>query len=144
LLFGLRAVEAAELLGNLGNVLPTAKSAPSMADTELAALFDLDMAEEEPVAPTLQKPSGKHNAKPPLVIVKPAAKTSAKPAGKTKPAKAKAKRKTPARAAATVRETPKPKFKSTPTQPVKNPDSNSVAKSRTAKAAPQTGTIRKT
>ena len=52
LLFRLRAVEATELLSNLGNALPATQTprdaAQTLADADLAALFDLDMAAEDP------------------------------------------------------------------------------------------------
>src|ERR1700731_87242 len=55
LLFRLRAVEATGLLSNLGNALPATKTqrdeARTLADADLAALFDLDMEEDEPPAP---------------------------------------------------------------------------------------------
>ena len=52
LLFRLRAVEATELLSNLGNALPATQTprdeAQTLADADLAALFDLDMAADDP------------------------------------------------------------------------------------------------
>jgi uncharacterized Zn finger protein len=47
LLFKLRAVDAAELLGN---ALPAAKAPASLAGADLAALFGLEMADDEPAA----------------------------------------------------------------------------------------------
>ncbi len=73
LLFRLRAVEATELLSNLGNALPATQTprdtAQTLADADLAALFDLDMAADELPAPPpdvvpssrIQKPTRNSN-----------------------------------------------------------------------------------
>jgi len=122
LLFRLRAVEPTELLSNLGNALPATKTqrdeAQTLADVDLAALFDLDMAEDAPPAPPPkvvtssqpQKPTRKSAAMQPSPAVTPAIKTktkTAKPAVKTKSA-----------AAATIKgkpKTAKPPAKAEPT-----------------------------
>jgi len=133
-------------LANLGNAVPAAKPAPAMADTDLAALFDLEMAEDERAPPPLPlKPAGKNFAKSAAEVVKPASKAVAKSAAKTKLAKTggKAKRKPPARAEMVIREIAKPKQKATPTAPAKQPVSASLAKTRTAKTAGRTRTAKK-
>ena len=61
LLFRLRAVDAAELLGNLGSALPGTGKRPderkTLAGDDLAALFGLDMADGE--APAAHAPAGR-------------------------------------------------------------------------------------
>jgi uncharacterized Zn finger protein len=104
LLFRLRAVDETELLSNLGNALPTTPTPGDtthlLEDTDLAALFDLDMAEvEKPVPLSTRdiKPSAAQKttrksavAKPPrtrILNVKANANT-VKPADTAKPAAA--------------------------------------------------------
>jgi uncharacterized Zn finger protein len=89
LLFRLRAVDETELLSDLGTALPDARTERDTAKTlvgdDLAALFGLDMAEDEPPSPSppaevasaaLRKTSGKN------AVMKPANAAAPLAAGK--------------------------------------------------------------
>lgn len=99
LLFRLRAVDPTELLTDLGAALPGARKRrdqeKTLADDDLAALFDLDMAEGEPPAapPPARAASRGRRGKPPNA----AAAGTAAAAAKSTPAKAKAARPAPKR-----------------------------------------------
>ncbi len=82
LLFRLRAVNQADLVGSLDTAVPLAKTAPAadrvLAGDDVAALFGLDMAEAEvgaPAAAPAAKPVAKPAEKP---IVRAGAKSTAK------------------------------------------------------------------
>jgi uncharacterized Zn finger protein len=146
LLFKLRAVEAAELLGNLGNALPAAKAPTALAGADLAALFDLEMADDEiNNSPPPPKPAQKIVAKLPAEPVTPAAKPRRKPTGTTKPAKAttKVKPKAPAPLKTAKRQTAPSKPKSAAKKLAKQPTPNSLTRAHTAKVSAKTKTVRK-
>ena len=136
LLFRLRAVEATELLSNLGNALPATQmprdAAQTLADADLAALFDLDMAADDPPAPPpkvvpssrIQKPTRKSAAMQPSPAATPAVKT------KTKTAKSAVKTKS---AAATIKAKPKTAKPATKAEPI-----TSTSKSLPKPAKPAT------
>jgi uncharacterized Zn finger protein len=142
LLFKLRAVEAAELLGNFGNALPAAKAPTALAGADLAALFGLEMADEEPPPP---KPARKTATRLPAATARPAAKTSTKPAVKTKPAKitVKAKPKPSAPRSTAKQATAASKPVSKPKKAAKEPVSKSLAKPRAKKVEVKTISVRK-
>jgi uncharacterized Zn finger protein len=146
LLFKLRAVEPAELLGNLGKALPTAKAPPSLVGADLAALFDLDMAVDEPAPPPPPpKPSRKTAVRPPAGTVRPSAKSSTKPAVKAKPAKTPSKAKPKFSAPRTIAKdaTAAAKPTSKPKRAVKRTVSKSPQKGTTRTKKVQTISVRK-
>lgn len=143
LLFKLRAVEATELLSNLGAALPATKTqhdeTSPLADADLAALFGLDMAED--ALPTLppktvtssltQKPTSKDAAMPSSPGSTSAVKANtAKPAVKARSAAAPIKGKPKTAKSATKLELTTPTSKTT--QKLTKPAANAAAKGKKA------------
>lgn len=138
LLFRLRAVDETELLSNLGNALPATQTrlnkAQTLADTDLAALFDLDMAENETPAPsaaravtssTARRATPKSAVSKPPRAAAPAIRATTKPTGKTKPSTA----------AVKTKPQPAKPVKKTPIETAKNRTAKVLSKAKTVKSA---------
>jgi uncharacterized Zn finger protein len=154
LLFRLRAVEATGLLSNLDNALPATKTqrdeAQTLADADLAALFDLDMAADAPPAlpskavtsSRTQKPTRKSAAMPPSPATTPAVKTkSAAATIKAKPKNAKLATKAEPTTLSS-KTMPKPaklvqKAKAAPNKLAKSRTAKMSTNAKTARAAPK-------
>lgn len=76
LLFRLRAVDEKDLVANIGAALPVSKKGPAAGKVleadDMAALFGLDMAEDEPPAAVAVAPVAKAGRKRAVAAVKPA------------------------------------------------------------------------